>query len=263
MLLRGLIDGNAQKERKIKIIKDGDNQKTWKASEVFEQPLLTIDGETFYCKLNEKNKPNTYGACFSDQIPESYVQKKVSSKEKENLKTAFYVNQRLIKSREAKNEEISKSKEEKIKAESEIHLKSEDKLSRVFQIAKALIGLTLLVNAGVSITGSIVTGATAPIIIVPATITAIIALLAIYSGSSNALKLSNKINKYELEDKLGKQEELIKTKAQDERTKIFREESKQTELKNQIITQNSQRVKQTFIDIIFHSRKNAEKTKSA
>lgn len=259
MLFEGLVNGTAHAEIDIKTIRDGDNQKSWNASKVFEKPLLTIDGQTFYCKHNELKEANTYGACFSDKIPESYTEKEVSSIEKTKLQDAFYINQKLINSSELRDGEYYPSLEEKTKLESEISSKSEDKLSRVFEIAKALAGVVLVTAAAVAIAGSIITGAAVPIIIGSATVTGAIGLVAVYSGGSNALKLSNKINKYELENKSDKFEELAKIKAQKERTKIFEKEYNQLKLKNQVITTKNQEIQNKWFNAVSLSKQNMER----
>lgn len=114
-MLEGVIKGKPQDGEKIIATKDAAQ---WKASEIFEKPAITIDGENVYCNSNSDAK--TYGARYSEFVPNNYEKTVIDSSTKhrieERLQKHLYLVERSDtrtpeekRKRHAKREEITRA----------------------------------------------------------------------------------------------------------------------------------------------------------
>jgi tetratricopeptide (TPR) repeat protein len=141
------------------------DEDAWHASEIFDNPLLTPDGENFYCPQGAKLNPGKYGARFGEK-PTEFVQKEISEVHKNTIASQYYNHTKLLdspalvggKQKQEKKEEIAKTVD-LLDMNAKIR---QNKAKRLIGSSYLITGLVLLAGAGL-LAASVVSGAIVPL----------------------------------------------------------------------------------------------------
>ncbi len=154
ILLEGIRAGKVKEPQVIRTEEEryGDDQ--WFAHEVFDKPIVTSDGENFYCEPGQKNESNKYGARFISDCSQ-YVKKDLSKKDCAEFAKSFKKHITLVDSAawiSNAGKQENQHNDSKITSEDLAKKERQLKLKRLVGIVVMLTGVGVMICAGIAAT---------------------------------------------------------------------------------------------------------------